>query len=160
MEAARASVRTALSARRPASSAEKMTALIDATGSVLAVQSEDEASLPRVAADAITPEAARRATQAFAYHARSVRANMEPLDLDLYSAALEREFGSELEMADPLAGAVRPDDYADGADPLLDGAAGLPFAVNALEFRTHMTWNASPGSRKIDRCVRKEAEAA
>jgi hypothetical protein len=159
MRAAREEARAAIAARKRAADAaaaaaarDVMPAIVDSDGAALPLASDDEGALPDVPADAISPEDARRAVKQLAYHARHMRASLEePADLETYSAALEAEFGSELEMADPLSGASRPDDYAPGADPLLDAPGGLPFAVSAVGFRTHMTWNSPPGSRKIDR---------
>ena len=157
-EEARAAIAAAkrrFEAAQAAAAAEQMPAIVDEQGSVLPLNSDDEGALPDIPADAITPEDARRATKQFAYHARHMRSTAdEPADLELYSAALEAEFGSELEMGDPWTSTLRPNDYAPGADPLLDSPAGLPFDATAVGFRSNMTWNAAPGASKIDRCAR------
>jgi hypothetical protein len=133
-----------------------MAAVVDAHGEVTPLVSDDEAALPDIPADALSAGDQRRAVQQLAYHAQHMRASVEePVDLDTYSAALEAEFGSDLEgLGNPMRGG-RASDYALGSDPLLDAReGGLPFSTDALAFKTYMTWNAPPGSRAIDRCVR------
>ena len=133
----------------------RVPAIVDPLGGVLPLASEDEEGLvPTTPADNMDPAQLRAAAQQLRYHTRALRGGgNDTSDLEMYAIALEREFGSDLEVPD-IDSALRVDDYAVGEDPLLDGAgAGLPFKLDAITFKTHMTWNAPLHSRALDRCV-------
>ena len=159
IRAAREELRAALAIEQNATRAARaaarakgpVVAVVDRYGDALPLASDDEALLPSVPADYMDEETARRASQALRYHARSLRSTYDSDELGMYALALEREFGSELELSD-IEDGLRATDYRVGEDPLLDSSVPLPFNVDALAFRTHMKWSGPPGRDQLDRC--------
>ena len=149
--------RSARAAAEAAAARGAMPAIVDRFGEALPLNSDDERHLPFLPADHLDEASQRRAAQRLRYHSRAVRSTYDSDELEMYALALEREFGSDLELSDVEEEGLRATDYPLGRDPLLDAKTPLPFNVNALAFKTHMNWSGPPGSDQLDRCVRVRA---
>lgn len=67
--------------------------------------------------DELSDDSRRRAVTQLSYYRRTLRSTHSKEDLQDYALALARELGPDV-MGDDFTALRRPDDYADGEDPL------------------------------------------